>query len=138
MKYEKSCGAVIWRNADGAREYLLVLNKKGNVSGHWGFPKGHVEPGESEEETARREIFEETGLTVTNFADSFRRVNRYSPRQNVEKDAVYFLAEVENTDIRIQLSEIAEYRWCGYEKAAEIITHDSEILKAAEDFLSVQ
>lgn len=136
MKYEKSCGAVIWRNADGAREYLLILNKKGNVSGHWGFPKGHVEAGESEEETAQREILEETGLTVKSFADGFRKVNHYSPRQNVEKDAVYFLTEVENTDIRIQASEIADYIWCGYEQAVELVTHDIEILKAAEAFLS--
>lgn len=136
MKYEKSCGAVIWRCNKGIREYLLILNKKGNALGHWGFPKGHVEAGENEEQTARREIMEETGLTVGSFAPGFRMVKHYRPRQNVEKDAVYFLAMAEDTDIHIQACEVADYLWCGYERAAELSTFDKDILTAAESFLS--
>ena len=56
MKYEKSCGAVIF---DGDK--VLVIQQ---VKGHWGFPKGHVENGETEIETALREIKEETNLDV--------------------------------------------------------------------------
>lgn len=136
MKYEKSCGAVIWRKAGSEPEFLLILNKKGNARGHWGFPKGHVEGDESEEETARREIREETGLSVGEFAEGFRAVNHYSPRQNVEKDAVYFLAEIPKGSVHIQQSEVADFTWCGFERAASLVTHDTEILKAANKFLS--
>ena len=61
MNYEKSCGAIVYRKHHGNTEILLVRHIK---SGYWSFPKGHVEEGETEEETARREIKEETGLDV--------------------------------------------------------------------------
>ena len=69
MNYEKSCGAVIWRSLGGKREYLIILNKKSPASGHWGFPKGHIEADESEADTARREILEEVGLKIESFID---------------------------------------------------------------------
>ncbi len=136
MKYEKSCGAVIWRNNCGKREYLLILNKKGAAYGHWGFPKGHVEEGESEHDTARREILEETGLNINTFADGFRVVSRYNPSPNVEKDAVYFLSEITDNNITLQESEVAEYRWLGFEDAKKLLSFDDSILKKAESFLS--
>ena len=64
MIKEKSCGAVIYRSVNGKRQYFLLLNKKKNAKGHWGFPKGHIELGESEEDTAIREVYEETGLNI--------------------------------------------------------------------------
>ena len=57
MKNEKACGAVI-KNEEG--KILLIFQQ----NGFWGFPKGHVEEGETEPETAVREVFEETGLWV--------------------------------------------------------------------------
>ncbi|MBQ7975641.1 MAG: NUDIX domain-containing protein, partial [Clostridia bacterium] len=54
MIKEKSCGAVIYRTVDGTRQYFLLLNRKNNAKGHWGFPKGHTEAGENEYETASR------------------------------------------------------------------------------------
>ncbi len=135
MKYEKSCGAVIWRESDGRREYLLVQNKKPGAKGHWGFPKGHIEDGETEEETARREIFEETGLSVGDFTNDFRVVTRYSPAPNVEKDVVYFLCKADG-DITIQECEIADYKWLSYDDAKATITFDYLILDKAESFLT--
>lgn len=58
MRYEKSCGAVIYVEAEGARKYVIIRSPEG----YYGFPKGHMEPGETEEQTALREIFEEVGL----------------------------------------------------------------------------
>ena len=58
MKQEKSCGAIILRKQNKTIETLLVKHTKG----HWAFAKGHVEENETEEETALREIKEETGL----------------------------------------------------------------------------
>ena len=59
MKTEKSCGAVVLRKNQGRLQVLLIKHING---GHWAFPKGHVERGETEEQTALREIKEETGL----------------------------------------------------------------------------
>ena len=53
MKYEKSCGAVVFRK-DDCWNILLIRHVKGR---HVSFPKGHVEPGETESRTAEREVF---------------------------------------------------------------------------------
>ena len=76
MKHEKSCGALTFRTENGARRVLVIRHRHG---GHWAFPKGHVEPGETE-----RETLEETGVRVR-FADGFRETTRYSPARGVEK-----------------------------------------------------
>lgn len=135
MKYEKSCGAVIWREENGKREYLLVQNKKPGAKGHWGFPKGHIEQAETEEETARREILEETGLAVGEFFEGFRIVTHYSPAPNIEKDVVYFLTKADG-DITLQECEIADYKWLSYEDAKAFLTFDHSVLDKAESFLT--
>ena len=61
MKQEKSCGIIPYLLIDNEIHYLLVKQNNGFIC----FPKGHVEIGESEEETALRECFEETGRYPT-------------------------------------------------------------------------
>ena len=68
MLHEKSCGAIVYRKYHGNTEILLIKHIN---SGHWSFPKGHVEGDETEEETAKREIMEETGIDV-NLDTTFR------------------------------------------------------------------
>lgn len=127
MKYEKSCGAVIYRIRDGKTEYLAVLNKKGNAKGHWGFPKGHTEPGENEYQTAAREILEETGISVV-FCGNVREVSSYSPSPDIQKDAVYFLATPKNgCEMKIQESEIADYKWLTGGEIRKILTFDAAL-----------
>lgn len=133
MTFEKSCGAVIFRRADEI-EYLLILNKKGDAEGHWGFPKGHVENNETELQTAKREILEETGLSPK-FINGFRAVSQYSPSSDISKDAVYFLAECGDEEITIQKTELADYKWCRLCEALETLTYDADILKSADKFL---
>lgn len=133
MKYEKSCGAVIFRRASGI-EYLIILNKKGNASGHWGFPKGHTEGTETELMTAKREIYEETGLTP-NFIDGFRAVTTYSPFKDTLKDVVYFLAENLSGDVTIQKSELSDFKWCSFDEASKLLTFDKKLLEDADRFL---
>ena len=106
-------------------EFLLILNQKFVSDAHWGFPKGHVEEAETEEETACRELLEETGIRMRRFGD-FRYAVHYSPRPGVEKDAVYFLSEYGGEEILVQEEEVAEYRWCSYEKAQELFCHDTD------------
>ena len=87
MIYEKSCGAVIFTEADGVRLYLIELMKKGHCS----ICKGHVEKNETEHQTAEREILEETGLSVK-FINGFRESIEYSPYEGCIKTVIFFLA----------------------------------------------
>lgn len=133
MITEKSCGGVIYRIVGGAREYFILLNKKNDAKGHWGFPKGHTEYGENEYQTAAREILEETGLYVV-FCGDMRVVSHYSPKPGVEKDAVYFTAVVrDNQTVKLQKEEVADYRWCAFSEAKELLTHDKDILQKVEN-----
>ena len=54
MKLEKSCGAVVWQEDPAGRPQVLLIRHQNGE--HWAFPKGHVEKGETEADTARREI----------------------------------------------------------------------------------
>ena len=121
MKFEKSCGALIFRKNGDVTEVLLVHQ----TSGHWSFPKGHVEQGESEYDTAKREISEETGLEVE-FIDGFREVETYSPAKNVMKDVVYFTARPTGGREKPQESEISELCWGKADDAAEVLTFESD------------
>ena len=116
MKYEKSCGAVVF---DGDK--VLVIQQ---VKGHWGFPKGHVEAGETEAQTAVREIKEETNLDVE-IDDSKRYVEHYSPKEGVEKDVVYFIAKKIGGEIKIQEEEVKDVKWLQPQEAIEILTYDA-------------
>ena len=97
MEREKSCGAVLFRGAAGRRTFLVLHS----TLGHWTLCKGHVEPGESEHETAEREIREETGLSV-GFVDGFRHVITYSPAPGVTKDVVFFLGRA-GEDVAVEV-----------------------------------
>lgn len=130
---EKSCGAVIWRSREGRLEYLLACHN----GGHWSFPKGHVEGAETEEETARREILEETGLTVRLDA-AFRHQVTYSPKPGVIKDVIFFTASPTGGQEKAQESEIAQLGWFSFSAARARITYaaDEDVLLAAEAYLN--
>lgn len=115
MKYEKSCGAVIFND-----DKVLVIQQ---LKGHWGFPKGHVEKGETEVQTAIREIKEETNLDVE--IDETRRfVERYSPAEGVEKEVVYFTAKMIGGEIKVQEEEVKATEWLLPDDAMERLTYE--------------
>ena len=118
---------------NGIREYLLIKNKRSN---HWGFPKGHIERGENETETAKREVLEETGLHI-NIIDGFRHTSEYKIANKVEKRVSIFLASTEDTKTVIQPEEIEDYIWLGYNEAITTLRFDNDknILESAEEFL---
>ncbi len=134
MRKEKSCGAIISRVTEGKRLVLLIKHRNG---GHWAFPKGHVEKGETEIETATREILEETGL-VTKVDDSFRQVVTYSPHKGAIKDVVYFSADVLEGVQHAQPEEVMEIIWLEPEKAIETVTfeNDKEVLRKYMDHIT--
>lgn len=59
---EVSAGTCVYRPTDDGYEFLLVQSHKSAPV--WGFPKGHVDPGEKLEDAAHRETYEETGVMV--------------------------------------------------------------------------
>lgn len=82
MPREKSAGAIIYRmepdgRGNSAPQYLLLHYGPG----HWGFAKGHVEGNETEEETTRREVAEETGITDLRILSGFKEIEKYFFRQ---------------------------------------------------------
>ena len=121
MRYEKSCGAVIFRR-DGGWNVLLIRYARGH---HISFPKGHVEPGETESQTAEREIREETGLSVR-VDRSFRAENRYNIRPDTQKLVVIFAALTQQAEITPQPEEIAEAFWVPVEQASNWLTYERD------------
>ena len=136
MKTEKSCGAVVFREKDYKKQILLIRHVNG---GHWAFPKGHVEKDETEEETALREIMEETGLTVR-LDNRYRQVVSYSPRKDVMKDVVYFVAHaLSDCDGVAQEGEISQIKWVDMHSAVEYVSFDNDkkiLLGAIEHYLN--
>ena len=129
MKKEKSCGAIIFNEGK-----VLVVKQ---TSGFYGFPKGHVEIGETEKETAIREVKEETGLDIKIISDK-RYTQSYIVKENVHKDVVFFIAKLENNNEKRQVEEIEEILWIDINEVENILTYDSlkELWKEAKkDFL---
>lgn len=134
MKKEKSCGAVVYKKIDGG---ILYLIEKMNL-GHTSLPKGHVEGNEREEETALREIKEETSLDVL-LDTGFRHVITYSPSPDIIKDVVFFVAECkeETKPMDRHDDEVKESLWLPYKEAEESLTYDSDkkTLSLAAEYL---
>lgn len=134
MIKEKSCGALVFRKISGNTELLLIKHRCG---GHWSFPKGHVESGENELQTALREIKEETGLEVS-LMEGFRQSVEYFPKPHVKKQVVYFLGTPDGDDtVRRQEEEISEYRWCLLEDVEGMVTfkNDKKLVNEAKRYL---
>jgi len=128
--YEKSCGAVVFYQGRYGTKILLVKNNNGK---YWSFPKGHVELGEKEEDTAIREIKEETNLDVS-IVKGFREVSDYCPFGKIRKRVVFFLARAATDKVRIQESEIDSYIWVSLEKSRTKCNYanDIKVLDKAE------
>ncbi len=134
--YEKSCGAVVFRQEGRDLRFLLVKNKNGR---HWGFPKGHMEKGETEEQTAIREVREETGLHIE-ILSGFRETSLYRPFGRIKKQVVFFLAQSGQSRITLQRTEIDHFRWATFFEAVKLFRYDNDIrvLKAAEKWILQQ
>ena len=91
-------------------EAFLVKHLSG---GHWGFPKGHGEKGESPKESAERELLEETGMEVIRYLPHPYLVEQYKFHHEgilVDKTVRFYLAEV-TPEYSIQGEELIEGKW---------------------------
>jgi 8-oxo-dGTP pyrophosphatase MutT (NUDIX family) len=104
--FHKSCGVLPWREAAGQREYLLVFEQ---FSQCWSLPKGHMEAGETEVQTALRELREETGLTAR-LDSAHRAVIEYPISPVGRKQVVFFPGQVSGIP-RVRPGEIERFKW---------------------------
>jgi bis(5'-nucleosidyl)-tetraphosphatase len=111
----------IHRHTEGDR-FLLIQHH----AGHWGFPKGHADAGETAQETAQREFEEETGIQDYNLLET-AFVEQYQFQQEgktIEKTVTYFPAIVQSETVTCQKAEIRAYAWLPYDAALETITFE--------------
>lgn len=137
MPTEKSCGTLVFkRQKDNSVKYLLLHYG----TGHWEFPKGHVEKNEKEEQTALRELKEETGIEDAEILDNFREIVKYyfkKGEETVYKEVVFFLAETHADEVILSNEHIG-YAWLNFEHAHKKLTFNNskELLEKANRFLN--
>ena len=134
---ERSAGAVVYRETGKGRLYLLLQN-----AGRWDFPKGGVEKGESELQTAVREVEEESGITDLSFIPGFRKVIEYFYRRegkNIHKQVVYLLASTGDGSVKISF-EHQGFGWFPYHEALLKASYDNskKTLTEAEQYVQKQ
>lgn len=144
MKKEFSAGSIIFRRENGPVKFLLIYSGRNKI---WGFPKGHIDPGETEKDAALREIKEETGIGQAAFIEGFREEDIYGAVSNrgtsegtaIEKHSVYFLCETKTKEVRVDKEEIADYKWASAAQAMELIAFASlkRILRKAQGLTDV-
>lgn len=117
MEKEKSCGAVVIKDNN---EILLVKT----IRGFFGFPKGHVEAGETEEETAIREVKEETGIDIEIISDK-KFILTYKVNNVIDKDVILFIAKPISNELLRQECEISEVKWVNIDKVEEYFDFDN-------------
>lgn len=134
--YESSCGAVVYNDNGGEKKFLLIRNKR---SAHWGFPKGHIEPGETKQETAIREVLEETGLNIE-ILPGFVKTSEYTIQGKIEKSVSIFLAKTSETQYSLQEEEIEECGWYSYNEALNILNYENDkfILNEAMNYFKTE
>jgi len=151
LALEVSVGAVVFRRVRGGGvQYLMIQYRHG----HWEFPRGHVEEGETEDQTMRREIEEETGLTQLRLVSGFRESMSFSytakgnEREEriaegrcifIYKNVHFYLAEALGGEVRLS-HEHKNYAWLPFEAAYSKLTFDNgrRVLQRAHDYLTVQ
>jgi bis(5'-nucleosidyl)-tetraphosphatase len=123
MKEEHSFGVVPLKQEKNEWKLLLIFHRGGK---HWGFPKGHKNPNESDIETAARELKEETGLDVVTFISESPYVEKYTFykfQEKVSKTVSYFPALVAG-DLSLQPEEILDARWLSFDTAIKHLTFE--------------
>ncbi|WP_256686878.1 bis(5'-nucleosyl)-tetraphosphatase [Halococcus qingdaonensis] len=130
-----SAGAILFRDTRGRREYLLLKSRPGD----WEFPKGGVEGEEELQQTAIREVTEESGISDFRLIDGFRREYNYvfqAGGETIHKTVHLFIAE--SAEASAELShEHRDHQWRDYEQALNTITQDGprDIFREAHDYI---
>ena len=118
--FEKSCGVLPYRMVNGQQEFLLVFE---TYSKCWSLPKGHIEAGETDVQTALRELYEETGLTAN--LDTSRCASiEYPISSFARKQVAFFLGEVTGVP-KVREGEIDKFQWVTAEELKDYLFPDT-------------
>jgi len=120
-KYFGKAGAIIIRENNGSLETLLEYRGRHDLC-DWTFPKGGIEAGETPEETAKREIMEETGLEVEiikPLPDTF-----YHNTHDGEVKVYMFLARPSGGELKPEY-EGDEVEWIPLDKVLDILSYQN-------------
>ncbi|HIV02782.1 MAG TPA: NUDIX domain-containing protein [Candidatus Aphodoplasma excrementigallinarum] len=133
MRHEHSAGAVLYTLRGTIPYYVVVVER----AGHCGLPKGHLEAGETEQEAALREIWEETGIQATILSGA-RYSDEYRMANGTVKHITYFIASFSAQTPSNVLSEVREVKLLPYEEARDSLTHKStkRILSQANEWIT--
>lgn len=142
MAKEFSAGAVIYITIRNKRHYLLLRYPPSPRSNraYWDLPKGHIEEGEKETDTIKREVREETGLKNLYFIPGFREEIVYYFRadgKTVRKKVTFYLAESKHRYVKTSHEHIG-YVWIPYEEGLEHLkwANAKTLLRKANNLLS--
>ena len=122
MQHEASFGIIPLQYIDNVCHVLLIKHRSGN---HWSFPKGHANAGESPLETAQRELYEETGLSVASLLDTAPLMESYQLMRKeglTDKTVTYFPAFVAG-NLSLQSEELLDYKWVKVADAESYVTY---------------
>ena len=125
----EAAGGIVWREKHGEAQVLLVHRPRYD---DWSLPKGKADPGETPEQTALREVEEETGLACT-LAEPAGEV-RYADHKGRPKIVRYWHMEPEPAAHSFAPNEeVDELRWCAPADAVKLLTydHDRKLLRKA-------
>ena len=133
MRQIKACGVLVVRG-NPAESFLLMKHKD-----RWDLPKGHLDGDETEEECARRELLEETGITAEDIEliPGFRWVTEYEVQskrfgEKCHKTLVIFLGRLKR-DVKITLTEHLDFRWFPWQPPHRIQSQTINPLLAVVD-----
>ena len=119
---ETSAGGVVYRLQGDTPLFLLIRDSYAN----WGFPKGHLEPGERADEAAMREVREETGLqalALRGVIDTIDWYFRFRGRL-IHKVCHFYLMQTDEVDTAPQRAEgITACQWVGFEEAEAEVSY---------------
>ncbi len=137
MIFEKSAGVVVFRKTKNGEILYLLLK---STSGYLDFPKGNIEKGESDEQTMRREVEEESGLKDIVLVEGFKEKIKYFYRregQPINKEVVYFLGETKTENVKVSWEHVG-FEWMSFKEAFERVKFENakSILKKANEFLA--
>ena len=134
MKKESSAGAVIFRK-NKETKYLLLHYE----AGHWDFPKGNIEEGETDKDTIKREVKEETSIEDIKIIKNFKEKLHYFYKlkgELISKEVIFYLAGTKTAKIKLSFEHIG-YKWLPFKEAVEKLSFKNakDILKKADIFL---
>lgn len=138
MTIDQSFGIIPIVKEGNSYTFLLIQHNEG----HWAFPKGHANSGESHEQTAKREFFEETGISEVKIIGKREFSEHYTFKSKtgelIKKTVCYFIGFINSENqVKIQPEEVQSYRWCSFKEAYDLITFKpgKEMLSQAKEYL---